>query len=284
VLIRLSGIFVLLFSFGACNYFQRVEEENPIAKVNESYLYFSDIDGIVPAEVSTEDSISIITNYINNWAKEELILQKALLNLVDIDDEIQKDVEEYRRSKIVYLYEKELVRQSLDTTVTEIEIGKYYEQNKSNFELKDYILQPTYVKLEKNTPSIKDAEKWIQSDDEKDEFELEDYCHKYAVKFLLNKEEWIFFKDINNEMNLEILNTADFLKSNKFIAKEDNNYLHLLKINAYVMKDSISPLSMERENIKNIILNKRKISLIKKMHKDVYQNALNRGRIEIYNK
>lgn len=211
-----------------------------------------------------------------------MILQKAELNLANFEEEIRKDVEEYRRSKIVYLYEKELVRQSLDTNVTDNEILEYYTQNKSNFELKDYVLQPTYVKLELNTPQIEEAKEWIQSYEEDNFVNLEDYCHKYAVKYTLDSTVWIYFKDISKEMSLDVQNTADFLKKNKFITHEDNNYLHLLKINNYVMKDSISPISLERENIKNILLNKRKISLIKKMHNDVYQNALNRGRVEIY--
>ena len=219
---------------------------------------------------------------INNWVKEELILQKAALNLSNIEEEIEREVEKYRRSKLIYLYEKELVRQKLDTVVTDVQINNYYETNKFNFELKDYVLQPYFVKLELNTPQIDDAKQWIQSDDLDDLAELEDFCYKYAVKFLLDSNQWVFFKDIKKEMSLEVLNTPSFLRKNSFVVKEDEDFLYLLKINDFVMKDSISPLNLEVENIKNILLNKRKITLIKKMHNDVYQNALNRGRIEVY--
>ena len=84
----------------------------------------------------------LVTNFINNWVKEELILQKAALNLSNIEEEIEREVEKYRRSKLIYLYEKELVRQKLDTVVTDVQINNYYETNKFNFELKDYVLQP----------------------------------------------------------------------------------------------------------------------------------------------
>ncbi|MBL7883316.1 MAG: peptidyl-prolyl cis-trans isomerase, partial [Bacteroidia bacterium] len=43
-----------------------------------------------------------------------------------------------------------------------------------------------------------------------------------------------------------------------------------------------SPLSFEKENIKNIILNKRKLKLIEQMQQDVYTDALNNNKIEIY--
>lgn len=277
-------IFLGLLLLSSCDYFTRVEKEQPIARVNNSYLYFSDIEALIPEKISVEDSVSKISSIIDHWVKQELILQKAQLNLSDIEDEIERDVNEYRRSKIIYLYEKELVRQKLDTNVTKNEVEKYYNENKSNFELKDYIIKGIYLKLEKNTPEIEKAKEWMQSENEEDSLKLVDYCHKYALKYLLNNDEWIYFKELNKELDLEILNTADFLEKNKFIVNDDNNYLHLLKIDNYVMKDSISPLSIEAGNIKNILLNKRKITMINKMHNDIYQNAINRSQIEIYNK
>lgn len=266
----------------ACDYFRRPDVKEPIARVRDSYLFKEDIEGLVPSTSSPEDSASLVTRFIDNWVKQELIVQQAELNLsADIEEQIEKDVKNYRNSKVIYLYEKELIRQKLDTGVSRNEIENYYQTNKSNFELKDYIIKGLYIRLELNTPDIKKAIKWIRSDEEDDRLDLEDYCHKYAVKYQLNPNKWIYFEDVSKEMNLEVSDVVEFLSDNKIVEKEDSSYLHLLKINDYVMKDSISPLEMELENIKKVILNKRKIDLVKKMRNDIYQNALNRGYVEI---
>jgi hypothetical protein len=47
-------------------------------------------------------------------------------------------------------------------------------------------------------------------------------------------------------------------------------------------KEDLSPLEFEVENIKNIIINKRKIELINKMENQVYQKARDGEDIEWY--
>ncbi len=76
---------------------------------------------------SPEDSISIVKSYIDNWVREELILAQAEYNLpVEVETEIDQDVSEYRASRVVYAYERELIREKLDTVISDAEIEKYY--------------------------------------------------------------------------------------------------------------------------------------------------------------
>ena len=49
-----------------------------------------------------------------------------------------------------------------------------------------------------------------------------------------------------------------------------------------MVKDSQAPLEFEKNTIRNIILNKRKILLIQKMQDDAYNDALNEKDIEVY--
>ncbi len=49
-----------------------------------------------------------------------------------------------------------------------------------------------------------------------------------------------------------------------------------------MLKDSISPLLLETEKITNIILNQRKLDLIKTMHNQIYTTALKKGKFEIF--
>lgn len=269
-------------SFVACKE-QATTEQQPVARVFDKYLYQDDVKGLVPEGKSKEDSISIIKSYIDNWVREELILAQAEFNLPDeIELEIDKEVNSYRSSRIVYAYERELIREKLDTSVSAAEIEDYYNNNRKNFELKDYVVRGNYVKLEKNAPKLDKATKLFKSDDEEDQIELKDYCFQYATTFILDTAKWIYFKDLKKHLGSEIDNDVDFIEQTDLMEYEDDYYLHLLRIDEYIMKDSISPLPLEEDNIRNILLNQRKLNLIKTMHNQIYKNALSKGKFEIY--
>jgi hypothetical protein len=262
---------------------QQQEERKPIARVFDKYLYEDNVSSLVPEGKSWEDSISIIKSYIDNWIREELVLVQAEYNLPeDQEAEIDIEVNEYRASRIVYAYERELIREKLDTSVTENEIQTYYDENKKNFELKDYLVRGNYVKLEKNAPNKEEAAVWFKDGGEEEFAELKDYCFQYARTFILDTAQWIYFKELQSQSGIETLNVADFLKENKSIEFEDEYYLHLLRIDEYLMKDSISPLALEKQNIRNILLNQRKIDLVKTMHNQMYKTALKKDKFEIY--
>ena len=53
-------------------------------------------------------------------------------------------------------------------------------------------------------------------------------------------------------------------------------------INSYKIKGSISPLSLERVKIRNVLLNKNKIRYLKQLEDELYQNALDLKKIKIY--
>lgn len=272
----------MLFSFPVFFSCKVKNPQEPIARVFDKYLYMEDIYAVIPPGTSSKDSAQLMQGFINNWVRQNLIMKKAELNLPGEMKNVEKQLDNYRRSLIVYAYEKELVRQKLDTIISEEEIENYYKQNIHEFELKDYIVKVLYVKLEKNSPDLRKVKKWYQSAQGEDLKKLEEYCRKFAVNFFVDTEVWLFFDDLLKEIPIETYNKEEFLKIHKPVEFEDASYLYLLNILDYRLKDDTSPLSLVKENIRNIILNKRKMTLIENMRKDIYQDAMERGHFEVY--
>lgn len=266
----------------SCNLFQSDEKQNAIARVHNKYLFVSDIEGIVPQNTLPEDSILIVNSYIDNWVKDNLILEKAELNLTEEQVNFEKQLEDYRNSLVIYTYEKELIRQNIDTIVSKKEIQDYYETHKQSFELKDNIVKVRYIKVAKNAPLIKKLRKIYNSTKEKEIEALKEYSHQYAEKFYLDDNKWILLDDLVKETPIEISDPASFLKNIKHIELEDSLSRYFVKINEYKLKDNISPLSFEAKNIKNIIINKRKLKLINDVKNDLFTEALNKKYFEIY--
>lgn len=258
------------------------EDKKVIARVNDNYLYEENIRDFVPYGTSAKDSVELLKKYIDNWVRAALVIQKAEDNLSDEQKNVEKQLQDYRNSLITYAYERELIRQKLDTTVTLQEIETYYNNNKSNFELKDNIIKVIYVKVNKKAPGVAKVQKLYKSDNAKDKQLLADFCRQFAENFYLDDNSWLLFDDLLKEIPIQTYNKELFLQNNRLVEVSDSVYNYYLNIKGFKTRNSASPLSFEMENIKNIILNKRKLQLITSMKEDLYNDAVNNKNIEIF--
>ena len=285
-LIPLYLIPLFIFST-SCGNSSRESNQKPVARVGDFYLYPSDLHESVPSgkaisSTGEKDSTETAKKFINNWIHEILLLQHAEKNLTEDKKKFDKMVEDYRKSLITYQYESELVKQKLDTMVNDEEIVNYYEGNKSNFELKDNIIKVIYVKVNKKAPKVEKVKEWYRSNEIKDKDALANYCHQYAENFFLDENNWLLFDDVLKEIPIKLYDKEQFLQNNRIIETQDSIFYYFVNIKGFMIKKSASPLSFEKENIKNIVLNKRKVDMIIKMREDIYNEAVRNKAFEIY--
>ncbi|HNW73620.1 MAG: hypothetical protein PHP04_06195 [Bacteroidales bacterium] len=275
-------LILLLIVLTSCNTFFKNKTEQVLARVHDDYLYESDIRGIVAAGTPREDSITIVNNFIRNWVRHRLIIHQAEKNLTNEQMDFSKQLETYKNSLIIYTYEHELVRQKLDTLVTEEEIEQYYDANQQNFLLKDNIVQVQYVKLPVTTSQVRQFKKLLNSDEPDDHYKLSDLCEKNALDYYLDDQNWLLFRDFLGQIPLNSYNQEDFLKNHKYVEYQDSLFLYLIRFKDFKIKESVSPLGFERKRIIDIILNKRKMELLNRMEEDIYQSALKNKSFEIF--
>jgi hypothetical protein len=280
----LSGLICFML-ISSCNYLKKRDTEtteNAVARVHDKYLYTEDISRMIGQGTSKEDSALLANNYIQNWIKQQVILHKAETNLDDEKKDVEQKLEEYRNSLITYIYETELIRQRLDTVVTDQEIEKYYAENQPNFELKDNIIKVLYLKVKRDAPKVKKVKDWYKSSNSKDRLQLEQYCYQFASDFHLDDETWLLFDELLKKVPIKTYDKESFLRNNKFIEIEDSTDLYLINIKEMKIRESLSPLSFVKDDIKVLIVNKRKLSLIREMEKAAYDEALKKNEFEIY--
>jgi len=274
------SLFIIFFS--SCKYFKKENEEKPVARAYDQYLYAEELKSVLPENISAEDSIRIADNYISNWVKQKLLLKKAELNLSEEKKNVEKQLEDYRNSLILFLYEQDLVEQRLDTAVSRKEIEKYYEENKQNFELKENIVRVKYVKLDKQNKSVNKIKKWLNDDNADSRLKLSDYCSTQALQLSLDGEKWITPENLANETNIQQNKIEQMARYPNLYELDENTGYFIIKILEYQLKDDISPLSFEEKNIRNIIMNKRKLNLIEQLEKDVMTEGVAKNNYEIY--
>ena len=274
---------MISLAFVSCN--TKATKDNnkvAIARAGSAYLYADEIMNIVPKGTPSKDSLELLKKYIDNWIHESLVVQKAENNLTDEQKDVEKQLQDYRNSLITYAYEKELVRQKLDTVVSIQDIEKYYTANQNDFQLKDNIIKVIYIKVNKKAPNQTKLKQLYKSENPKDKEQLAGYCHQFAANFYLDENSWLLFDDLLKEIPIQTYNKELFLQNNRYVEVSDADNNYYLNIKGFKIRNSISPLSFEKDNIKNIILNKRKLQLITKMKEDVYNEAVNSKKTEIY--
>lgn len=254
-----------------------------VARVNNTYLYKDDLEGIVTPETLKEDSVSRVEAYINNWIRKQLLIQEAARKIDINEAAVERKILDYRFSLIAYEYQSFYVKQNLDTTVSAAEIEAYYKENLDNFILKQNIVQATFLKVPKTAPRTNKVKDLILSNNVKNQNELKSYCLSFSATCHLADSTWMVFDElVKNSPMVEIPNKIQFLKAYPYYETSDDSYLYFLKVSKYRISDNISPLEFVKDDIRNIILNRRKVDLAKKLEEEVFNNAAREKDFEVY--
>ena len=251
-----------------------------IASVNEKDLLLSEVLKEMPK--ATEDSTFFIERYMNLWIRKQLMIYHSEINLSSDLLNYEAQIAEYRSSLLIYAYQQELINQNFDTSITSKEISDYYNQYREEFKLVKNIFMGRYIVVDKSAPKSKNLKKWYKSNKPDDIESLTDYCHQFAKEYYLSDSSWQYFSSINNKLPKFITEEEYFLENTKGVWFEDQQYRHYIYIKNYQIKGSISPLALEREKIRNVLLNKNKIQYLKQLENELYQNALALKKIKIY--
>jgi hypothetical protein len=268
----------------SCSYFLKKKTERILARAYDDYLYESDLKGIIPPGASPDDSTALARNFIDAWVHQKLLIRQAENNLTSQQMDFSVQLENYKNSLTIYEYEHELVNQKLDTVVSDEEIESYYTSNQKNFQLKENIVQVQYVKLPLKSPNSALIRKLLSSDASADRTRLTEVAEKYAADYFLDDQNWLLLNDVLSQIPIKTYNQEELLKTHRVFDVHDSLYDFFVRFRDFRIKDDVSPLSFEKERIRNIILNKRKMDMINKMHQDVYENAFKKRDFEIYNK
>jgi hypothetical protein len=256
------------------------DERRIIASVNEKELFLNDVIDEMPIQI--EDSSYFVEKFMNDWIRKELMISYAEMNLSKGLLKYEKQIEDYRASLLIYTYQQELLNQNFDTVITLSEIEKYYEKYKDQFSLNKNIFKGRFIVVSKSAPNLTKLDRLYKSEDEVDNEELEDYCLQFSKEYHISNNSWQYFSIFNNKLPNFIKAEEYFLKNTKNTFLEDENFRYYIYIKEYKIQGSESPLSLEKERIEDVLLNKKKINYLKQLEDELYQNALAKKKIKIY--
>ncbi|MFN8230837.1 MAG: hypothetical protein U0V03_07950 [Bacteroidia bacterium] len=268
----LLNIVVLSFLVFACQSNTKhadKESEEVIATIGTQVLTKEDFLKNSIKTINSSDSAIVAKQQIDNWITESLFYEEAISKLLDDEMDINKQVEEYKKNLVNYIYQTKLIEANIDTTISNEEIENYYNQNIDNFLLKDNIVKVNYYKISLKASGLEKMKKLFNTQKENEKLQLNNLALENADNFFNNDSTWLYLEDIKKEIP-DLRNQPDLiLNKGKTMEFSDNEYYYYLKIKDEKTRNNSSPLSFEKNNIKTLIVNKRKTDLINSYKKQL---------------
>ena len=281
-ILKCNLIFFLVIFLAGCLNSGKKAQEIPVAKVYDRYLYVSQLQDIVPPGLTAEDSVLIVKNYVEKWIRNQLLLFQAEQYLAPEEKDVERQIEDYRNSLLIFKYEQNFINNKLDTIVKEKNIEDYYNSYSSNFILNNNLIKGIFIQVPRSAPEIYKIRSWYRSDNPDNIKQMEQYCYANATKFDYFEDEWKYFPEILKNMPKIYSRPENILQYRKNYEIKDSTYYYFLKISDYRLEGTVSPLELVRNDIRSILLNKRKIQLIQELEANIYNDALNRGNFTVY--
>jgi len=281
--IRIDLLLFVLLLF-SCDYLKKSRDEDPVARVNESYLYKDDIKNLVPIGAAKVDSTLIVHNFINKWATQQLLVDGAKLNLSEQKQEaFNRLVNQYRKDLYTKAYLEALVKRSIDTTVPIQEAEIYYENNKEVFKLNEELLKFRYIHVDENIIDYKKIKERFQRYNDKDRKVLDSISIQFK-SYSLNDSIWIKLSHVIKKIPaVTPENKKQLLNKSNFVQLKDSLGVYLMQINDVLLRNETAPLEYVKPTINQIVINKRKLELIRNLEKDITKDAIKNKQFEIYN-
>lgn len=279
---RLICYILIGLSISSCQYLGKSISDDIVARVHDVYLYQSDIERVYPGNLSKDDSLGWVSSYINHWAREQLVLNKAKLNLSEEQLDVDRRLQEYKNSLIRFSYEQKLVNQELDTAVSVEEIKEYYSSHLHEFTLKDHIVRATIIIAEEDAPRLDEVRRSYRLNNAGDRYELEEYCQQFASNCVLNDSTWIDFKALAKMCPIPTNNPERFLANLRYREFADTAYRYFVHLHEYQVQGTTAPISYVRDKVKDIVIHERKIDLLKRLEESLYSEARKKNYFETY--
>lgn len=280
---KLWAIVLLYFVFTSCSYFKPEEKPQAVARVGESYLFKSDLVDLVSEETSKEDSITIVHNFIDRWATQTLLIKAAELNIdKEQQEEFDKLIQQYKVDLYTKAYLEQIVQREVDTVVSITEIKSYYDENKENFKTNGSLIRLRYINLPKDHPKFELIKGKFFDTKKSDKKFWETYQLQFKSS-ALNDSVWVEMNQIYKKLPfITPENRENYIVEGKAIHQADSLNVYFVKIRNVIDKNEVSPFDYVKPTIKELIINKRKLDLIKKFEKEITDDAIKNNKYEIY--
>lgn len=277
--IKIYTIYLLSCLLCGCHVFEEKRMVGTVAEYNGKTITVEDIQ-LLTLGLSSEDSVRVVDQYIRQWAT-------GLIEYDVAKDKTNKDierlVEDYRRSLYLHEYEQRLIAQRMPQMIEDTLIESFYSLHSKYLILSESIIRGLLLVVPNKAPNMNDLRKKIQQPNLEENIEwLEKFAYQYAVGYELFLEDWKDMSEIIVLMPFEQNDLDKQLKNKRQIELQDSINTYILQVTELHMKGELKPLTYARKEIESILLRQRQVEFLKEERNLLYEKALKEGKLKLY--
>lgn len=275
---KIASILYLLLAVAACT---QPQEGNVLAEAYGNKLYDTELAKIMPADATIEDSVFLAKEYVNVWISKQILLNKAEQILTPAEKDKSRQLEQYKADLLTFEVLNKLALQAVDTSFDIEELQAYYQEHTDEFELSQNIIKIVFFKIPNKAKDLDMLWSSFKANDESIYGTLKELSSQDG-NYFDDKESWVFFDDILKEIPINTYNQEHYLNNNKVIRLPDENFEYFIRIFDFKIRSTTSPFSMEKDNIKQILMMKRQQQEVSAIETKLLQEAYSNKEIRIF--
>ena len=279
--------YLLMLTFvpllAACHGEQALQESrHSLVEVNGVHLYKDEVD-LQFAASAHDDSVAFVNEYIERWATEQLFYNKATDNIASTS-EIERMVENYRKSLILNIYQDKLVEQHLKPSISLAEVLHFYNSNKPLFDADEPMFKGLLLVLPAKAPSLNKVRKWCLDMSPEAMEVLETYSAENALVYEYLMDRWYSFVDVVKHTPLTESQLMDRLSRKSTIEFKEDDKIYFVCSDTILREGDTMPVELVTAEINELLLNSHKADFIKRKKKDLFEEAKAEGIIKFNNR
>lgn len=261
---------------------QNKQEVKPLAKAFGEELRLENLEEFNQSNLHGKDSINQLKLIVNDWLLKKIQLKEAekskLYNSVKIDALVNA----YKEELTIHSFEENYTNNYLDSSISETEMLKYFNENSKNFQLGSNLVRLLFVKSTEENKDLNEIKKLIQSEEKNDLNQLGIICKNTCENWFLEPSTWLNFEDVTKEVPIKTYDAIQFLQNNKYVEIKEGSYIYLVSIKEYKIKNSASEFKFEKDKIRKILLYIRQKKLLKELNEKLKKEAELNKQIESF--
>ena len=237
------GLLILLFC-GSCKEQHDHGGRTPLVELDGNFLYHEDLQAVLPAGLSKDDSLLFAEHYIRNWAEDVLLYEKA--------------------------------------QISETELADYYEKHQELFKVESPLIKGLFIKVPLTAPQLGSVRRWYRTENREAVEHLEKYSLQNAVKYEYFYDKWVPITEVMDLMPLKVPDAGEYLNKNRHVELKDTAFHYFLNVSDYRAVGEQEPYEFARSQVKDMMLNMKQVNFMKQVKEDLYQRAEKKDKIKYY--
>ena len=276
------SLFLTAALFVSCHRFMPQQEQEIVAEVSGNFLYLDELQLMIPSALHAADSADFAERFIRKWITDILMYERARQNISDMS-EIDRLVNEYRKSLIIHHYQQRLLEQNQLRVPTEIEIMEFYETYRNRMIMRENMLQGLLLVVPIDAPNIADVRRWLLTADEESIQKIERYSLQNAISYDYFMDRWIPLTMVTRRTPFEVQVPAQFLAASPLVEMSSSAQHYFLRISSFLTIGQEKPYELAREKIINILSARNSVEFISELENQLFNRAVSDGTAIIRN-